>query len=377
MKKIALCIALALITLTSGAKEKEEIKVTPISADADAANNGLIYALPQTVIRVRIEAELSIKKAGPYYKYSNKYLNLSDVITENSKTWKIVSADIETIGNADNSRRFKITSSGCNLPAVNLESDGHILGINLPFKHGRHKDIDQSCDKQSRDIKDISFDDIRLDKSILTKTSTASMAEETAITIYKLREKRMALLGGDESTILNDEGSYKQVLKQLEKQEDDLLSLFVGKEEIIKVVKYFDVTPNPTGESSVVLLRFSESEGFLNAMDLAGKPVYVDFVFNSNNRVNEYSEQSKQRKAEPLTGFRYIIPGTVNVKVIDRKTLLTEKTCFCAQNGQIATLPAQLLTDKSVSIRLDSSTGALIGIDYNSSDSKNNKWEKK
>ncbi|MBP5366034.1 MAG: DUF4831 family protein [Bacteroidales bacterium] len=372
MNKLSCIAILALLSfLPATAKDKADIKVIPAAEDFDAINNGIIYSLPQTIIRVRIEAELTIQKAGPFYKYSNRYLNLNNVIIEDSKKWSIKSASIETYGKADMKKRFKVVATNSTLPAIVLSTDNTIVGVNARER------VKRECDETVFDKdEELTFDDVRLDKSILTKTSSAAMAEETAVMIYKLREKRMMLLGGDEATILHDEGSYKQVLAQIEKQENDLVSLFAGREKKIKVVKYFDITPESASSNGNVLLRFSEKDGFLDVMDLSGKPVYVDIAFNEPPRINEYGAQSKQRKAAPLYGLRYIIPGSINVKIIDRNILLTEKNILCTQNGQVATLPADMLADKDVSILFDNATGAIKQIKYNNESNKA-KWEKK
>ena len=154
-----------------------------------------------------------------------------------------------------------------------------------------------------------------------------------------------------------------------------MVSLFAGREKKIKVAKFFDITPESASSNGNVLLRFSEKDGFLDVMDLAGKPVYVDIAFNEPPRINEYGAMSKQRKAAPLYGLRYIIPGSINVKIIDRNILLTEENILCSQNGQVATLPADMLADKNVSILFDNATGAIKQIKYNSETDK--KWEKK
>lgn len=358
MKK-AIIIALALFTLapTAQPKDKEAITVTAVTADADAANNGLIYSLPQTVVTVRVTAELTICKAGPYYKYSNKCLNLSNVITEDSHAWRIVSAEIGSYGIADATRRYKISATNTSLPQIALTDDNILAAINGDCPEARIKPCDVSPE-----IPELNFDDVKLDKSVLTKTSTAAMAEEAALTIYRLREQRMSLLGGEDATVLNDRGSYDRVLEELEQLENDHLSLFVGKKITLRFVRYFELVPDVSGTSSSVLFRFSEEQGFLGAMDLNGKPVYVDVAFDKSTQLSEYSATSKQRQAEPADGLRYIMPGAMNVKVIDRNVLIAEANLLCSQNGQIVTLPAALLLDTDRQLLFNTTNGALRSI---------------
>jgi hypothetical protein len=356
MKYIILSLFAAMIATSAIARDKNIVSVTPVSEDADAANGGIIYALPKTAVRITIEAELTIEKVGPYYKYSNRYLNLTNVITENSKRWRITGAKVETLGVADYSRRYKISATET-LPAVSLTSAGVLNGINITNCATENVDNDDNSDV----IYDVNFDDIQLEKAVLTKTSTAAMAEEAAQAIYRFREKRMSLLGGDDATILHDEGSYNAVMQRLDKLENDYISLFAGRRATFHVVKSFILTPSPNGEKSTVIVRFTENDGFVDAMNIAGQPIYADFTF-SNNNVPTYAEDSKQRKKVPVDGLRYIIPGNLNVKIFDRSNLLTEVNVLSAQNGQIATLPASILTDNTKSIIINTINGSLMRI---------------
>ncbi len=346
----------------SEAKEAEKsITVTPIENDADAANNGVIYSLPATALRIRVDAEMTVETVGPYYKYSNKYLNLSDVITENKTTWKIANVSIDTYGVANSDRQYKISTSGnAALPAISLANDGVLLGLNIA-KPNEKKDRPHEKPKKEQST---SFDGIPLEREILMKTSTAAMAEEAANAIYRLRQKRLSLLGGEDAIVLNDEGSYKRVLNELDKLEAEYVSLFAGIRQKVKVTRYFTVIPDPNGVKSNVLLRFSEKDGFLDVMDLNGKPVYIDVTFEKKKSINELSSTSKQRASSPLTGLRYIVPGTVNVKIVDRNILLLEKDIPCSQNGQVLTLPASVLLSETVKIELDPSNGSLKSISY-------------
>lgn len=358
MKRIALlALATTLALSNADAKDKETISITPVSQDADAANDGIIYSLPKTIVRVKVEAEVTIKKAGPYYRYSNKYLNLTDVITEDSKKWKISNVSIETYGKADNARRFKI--SGAPFPSVTLTGDNVLCGINAKCKQVIDDEVVFA--NNNVNLPEITFDDVRLGGNVLTKTSTAAMAEEVAHSIYKLREKRFSLLGGEDATVLHDEGSYDRVLKEISALEAEYMSLFTGKTETVKVVKYYEMEPGAVSLNNTVLFRFSENEGFMGVMDITGKPVYIDLEFNTDRKVNAYEDNTKQRKQKPVTGLRYIIPGEVTVKIIDRNIQIAEKTILCTENGQEATLPLEMLTD-GYSIRFDVTNGSVISI---------------
>lgn len=354
-----LCACFMTASLSSYAKDVKSIKVVPVNQDDDAANSGVVYALPKTLLRVRVDAELTIEKVGPFYKYSNKYLNISDVITQDSKSWKIVSASVETKSIADLSKRYKIYSdNSSSLPCVALSSDGILRGLNIPYS----EDVETICEANPSTVDDVDFLSVPLNQQVLTKTSNAAMAEQAAQSIYSLRDKRLAILGGEESTLLSDAGSYDRVLAEISRLEQEHLELFVGKRKVVRITRYFEIEPSSENE---VIARFSEKDGFLSTMDLTGKPIYIEVSTGSNEKLHSYPEGSKQRKAAPLNGLRYCIPVVATVKVLDRNNLLVEKQLLISQGGQIATLPVSYLTDENVQILFEPSTGALLSISTN------------
>lgn len=361
MKNIALVLP-ALLCAFAVANAKEPVRsalVKPIVEDADAAHGGIIYALPKTALRIRIDAELTIEKEGPYYRYSNKYLNLSNAVKADKETWRIVAAEVETFGKADTDKMYKITTLNADAPAVVLTTEGVLAGINTCYTEPAEQQV---CAVGANQLVD--FESVKHERSVLTKTSSAAMAEETANAIYRLREKRLSLLGGEDATILHDRGSYERVLAELDSLEAEYVSLFAGKRLTIRTSRYYTLTPDPQGTASTVLLRFSEQTGFLDAMDLSGKPVYVDVAFTQGKRLAELPATSKQRKDKPVDGLRYTLPGQMNVKVVDRNILLCEKTVACGQNGQTLTLPTNILLNPNAHVEFDPATGALRGISY-------------
>ena len=352
--------AVVLLSSQTGAegKDKESVVVTPIGQEADAANGGVIYALPQTVVRIKLTAQVVVSTAGPFYKYSTRYMNLTNVVTANSISWKLTGAEVMTVGVADNTRRFRIEATPAgSMPSLSLTSDGVLTAVNASAP--------SSVAEESQDVSPAvayaSFDHIQLPGSVQTRTSTAAMAEACANVIFQLRDSRIELLSGSKDASLPDAGSYATVLSRLDRLEADYVSLFAGVSDTLTAVRYVDVMPDYSGANSMVPIRFSETHGFLDALDLTGKPVYVDVEFDDAARVNAYAEGSKQRKSAPLTGLRYCIPGYLNVKVLDRNNLLTQKTVRCSQNGQTATLPAEMML--GCKIVLDPANGALVSVE--------------
>ena len=356
--------ALALMALAAGAGASAQTKnaaitVSAVGTDADEANGGFVYALPQTVIRFRVEAEVTQRKVGPFYRYSKKYLNIDNVITDDETQWQLKSVSIGTRGTADRNRRFRVAATGgAAMPVFGLTADGVLATVGAVPMPAERPAADDAAEP---DLTELNFDDVPLDNSVLTKTSTAAMAEETAFAIYRLRQQRMSLLNGEAQSHLPDAESYAAVLARLDEVERQYVSLFAGKEVRQKVVRYFELVPDRFTPAGTVLFRFSTQKGFLDVMDLNGTPVYADVTIHNDQRLSELPATSKQRKQSPLTGLRYVLPGRVTVKVIDRNIPMAEATVDCAQTGQVATLPPAMAAPGLV-LRFDTTTGAMLTV---------------
>ncbi len=357
MKKIICLLMLATCLTEISAKDKTTVSIVEVNKDADAANGGLIYSLPQTVVRIKLTARVVVQTAGPFYKYSTRYLNMTDVVTANSMKWQMVSAEVSSKGIADPAKRYKISSEQASqLPFVCTDTDGKILAFNKQIKnHRKHRKERYEATPTYFDMSKIS-----LPGQVLQRTSTASMAEECANVIYSLREARIDLISGDKETRLPDAGAYKTALDRLDKEEADLVSLFAGRRDTLYISRIVEIVPDYAGSDSNVPVRFSETTGFVDAMDLSGKPIYVDMTFDDTNKVSVYAEGSKQRKSAPIGGLQYYIPSNLTIKVLDRNHLLTEARIRCTQNAQIATLPTEYAAEKEVIF--DPTTGAIVSV---------------
>lgn len=357
----AKALTVALLTLgavNSQAKDNGgSISVSPVGQDADAANGGIVYALPKTVLRVKLTARAIVETAGPYYQYSTRLLNLTDVVMKNATHWTLISADVETIGQADYAKRFKVVAhEGAQLPSLDLSPDGVLQVVNGVGT------IDASTGDvvAQKSVAYADFSGVPLSQSTLSRTSKAAMADDVAQSIYALRDARLSLISGDKEASLPDVGSFREALNRIDDMEHQMVELFAGRRDTVIVTKVVDIVPDYDGEKSIIPVRFSETDGFVDALDLTGKPVYVDLEFSDSNKLNSIPEGSKARKSSPLSGLRYCVPSCLAVRVLDRNILLCQKSVLCSQGGQVAELPAAML--QTHVIRLDPATGALRSV---------------
>ena len=78
MNHIQCSLAVAL-TVVCGLQSVEAQTTQKFTA-AKHNEYGLVYSLPVTHVRIMVEAEKTVSKAGPFYKYAKKYLGIDNVV---------------------------------------------------------------------------------------------------------------------------------------------------------------------------------------------------------------------------------------------------------------------------------------------------------
>ncbi len=356
------CLAsFALLACHSTQIIPSKAQVKPVSEVNDATVNSLMYYLPKTVLRIEVDLEKTISKVGPFYRYSKKLLNVSEVITEDKQEWKIADIRLSSYGVVDESQHYMISYSGHNVaPLVHLNSQGLLAGINLSDEMNCSPALKEITTQETPNLEDVNFDDVPLLEKQLTKTSTTAMADDAAAFIYKIRKRRFKIISSKYKETPPDGQSYQTVLEELNTLEKQYLELFVGKKETYKTTKVLFLEPGIGSGNTDVLFRFSSLNGMVDKMDLSGTPVYIEWEQERQRPLPNTKPQKV--KVEPKYGLYYRLPGKMMVKIIDRNILLKEQEVEVAQFGQVVSLPPDLLEQDDIEIKFHPETGALKSI---------------
>lgn len=327
MKKIVLLLSILFIATLGFAQEVESI------SDLDPDDKGVVYALPKTVLEIKLEISHTYKKAGPYFRYAQRLLNATDVITEDSETYSISKVKIYTIGVADSSKTYVV--EGCKSflgNYITTNSKGIIKGINIPFETAALDKKDNCSNKKCNKKKDPNFDLSAYSEEQLTASTTAKMAETAAKEIFRLREARLDLITGTNEKVPEDGESLKKMLSELDKAEAALMELFVGKTTVIKTKETIEYTPKATVKNEVIA-RISSITGLVDSKDLSGAPIYIS-ITAKKSELESVSEKTK--------GIYYNLPGSALVKVTNGEDELYNDEITIAQFGTVQALPLKL-----------------------------------
>ena len=318
----------------------------------------LVYSLPVTRLNVTIEAEITVKKPGEFYKYAKKYLNIDNPITQESHSATLKSATVTTNGMPDPDRRYAVQFKSGTAPYMLLGANGVPLAINtektmsdnapeLPVAHpAPPTPLETPAARQV------------VSEEMAQSQSTAKRAELAAASLFAIRQTPSDLITGQAEQTPPDGKSLQLMLDNLEAQEQALMAMFVGTTSTRTDVASFSITPD--GDiTDMVVARISPLDGIIDPDDLSGDPVYL------NLKVTQQGEIPVSEKGEelpfPKKGLAYCIPGTALVSITYRGDVYFENDEEMAQFGIVYGLAPNSFTDRKAPIYVifDPATGAI------------------
>lgn len=355
MKKFA-SLLLLLISMNMMA----QVEVTAFNA---GMAEGVTYFLPDTRLEFTVRAQCVTSTPGEFARYADRFLRITDAITDESKEWSLTGVDVKSTGVPNEANAFTVSINDNVASNLRLTNDGIIQAVNRDVEP---VDIPE---KQQRKVKRVD-PRVYFTEEILQSTSTAKMAELIAKEIYAIRESKLSITRGTADNMPKDGLSMQLVLDELDLQERTLTELFTGH---VDTVSYeCNIRFMPTVESDTaraVLFRFSRKMGILERDDLAGSPVYYDFDVKEKIEVPQVEETNKLlkllKKGEvKKEGICYIVPRRAKLKIYSLGKIFFEDELPFAQFGTVEVLSKKLFGKNSnTKVLFDTATGGIISID--------------
>ena len=352
-----LLLAAALLPVTATAQTAQRLSATK------ANDYGLAYNLPRTMLRVTLEAEVTVKKPGEFYRYAPKYLNVSNPITKESHSVKLLSAVIGSHGAPDTEETYTIQFKSGYPVYVTIDAAGIPLGINT--EETAEPDVTAMPEAMPAKPTPLETPAARqvISEEMLQSQSTAKRAELAAQAIFAIRQTRSDLITGQADNMPPDGKSLQLMLDNLQAQEEALTAMFLGTTSVSTQVESFTVNPDilvDNDKGRVAVARLSAVEGIVGADDLSGSPVYLDLTTLSRGEmpVNEKG----QTLTFPKNGIPYRIPGELRATVLYDGDIFATRDIQASQLGITYGLAPNSFTDKKAPIYViyDQTTGAIL-----------------
>lgn len=342
MKNIIVLFSL-LLSFSIAAQTKVSKRV------ATKSNNfGVTYSLPKTQLIIDVEIIKTTEKAGPYYQYAEKYLGITDIVTEDAVTYELGKVTLINKGIPDQDQSYKVEfKQGTVAPYVFLTEEGLLCTINADYTPPVETELETV--RKSGIVKEKVVNISSLSEELLMAGTTSKQAEVAAKQIYRIRESRMNILTGEADNMPPDGDAMKLVIGELDSQEQSLTNLFTGVRN--KEMSHHDVSIIPADDlDKKVFFRFSKKMGVLDADDLGGEPVYLTLKATEKAPVLDPKEAAK--KAKSMKGVIYNLPGKANIDITLNKRSLFKGEVQITQFGTQESLAPVMLEDKKAPVKV-------------------------
>ena len=323
----------------------------------------IVYCMPQTQLLLTAEYDEIVTEVGQFYQYSERYLGTKDVITKAERQFVLTGMKLKPTAVADTTRTYVLRDKNVKLQWVSLSPFGTLTGYNLPSEPKTNKHAPNG--RQAGNSKTETFigtehtHPMPLLEEQLMASSTAKMAEGAAKQIYRIREMRLNMLAGEVEKAPADGEAMKLILKEMDKREQELTALFVGRRIVTHHKQCFTYTPANTDKTPAeqVLFRFSKHFGIVAADDLSGEPVTVHLSKNAHQLV------TPEKPAKKTEGSLYYnLPGSGELVVTYDEQEMINHPVTVAQWGVSVPVNNALLGG-TTRIIFDPLTGALVSIE--------------
>lgn len=319
-----------------------------VKKNAAKSNNfGITYSLPKTTLIINAELTKVTSKAGPYYKYAEKYLGVKDAVTEDNVYYELGKITVENKGIPDPDNTFIVEfKAGTVAPYACLTEEGLICTINAEYE----SQAPTAAPVKKNPVEEAAASDASVyTEELLMAGSVSKQAEVAAKQIYRIRESRMNILTGEADNVPPDGEAMKLVIKQLEDQEKALMNLFVGTKTLENSMYTTTIVPEGDVERDV-LFRFSRLMGIVKADDLGGTPVYLSL--KATDRAPEPDPKEAAKKEKSMKGIIYNVPGKAELDITMNRKSLFKGEVQVAQFGTQENLVPVIFENKKVPVKV-------------------------
>lgn len=363
MQKVALSILIAVAIMGCS---KKPTQVLDISATKTISPVGFIYALPKTGFEVTVESQCVQYLPGPYAQFAEKYLGIKNIKGEPKSEWQIEKLIVKSFLEADMQQLYVVEStSGNQLNFIELNKNGLIVPLrNIHFS--KDDELNSNSREQngltlytdlshtpfiasertthiSRVFQDSAFVRVPVQKTIIVEKSIEDKAKEAADFIFSLRKRRLDLLSGDADFVAEGK-AVEAVLKEINRLENEYVSLFIGKSQSYSVSNVFTYMPTSEASNSIILFRFSTTKGVLPVSDLSGSPVLISATIDEQWLNTDVFSAIAAEKSKPRPdALYYRIPVPVIVRITFGPNELFSKRETALQFGPLVRIPAKYI----------------------------------
>lgn len=370
LAKLAYLILSALIAGSCGTSNKlndSKYVITPLSGKINISEGSIVYGLPLTVLDINIEAERIVEKPGPYARYAEEFLGLTDIVKTEDEHWSVRQVTICSHEELDPSEFYLIEGSSLfQTDILALKKAGLVLDLNpeiynseLNYNQGKDADhsnqriSDLGADEYFQDRKDTIYKVVSVDTAFIKipylaekkqKLTIEQLAEKAAVRLMEIRDGKHMILTG-ETNVFPQSSAAIDEMNRLEK---DYTDLFAGK--IFRERRSFNYQIIPGRDligKQVTVCSFSESAGPVASTDKSGVSFTVEFIPELKTKPLTLITRSKPESSSQRTDrLYYRTPDVVSIKTSLGNKVLNTSRKLIYQFGEVVQLPSNYIIGK-------------------------------
>jgi hypothetical protein len=361
--RLIISISLILIIATGCFIIKPSVKTVHLEDVDSVRPSGMIYALPQTVMKIGIEM-LEIKTyKGPYYRFADKYLGISGVPEINKSRWLVKNVTLTTFSETDPDQYYMIAPIKRTFEPGNimyLSDEGFIMDlkkldafaveskkINLFNKTPGilytnltvTRNIEQSTDTLYKTIlTDTSFIRLPVLKNEMVAKTIDERAEEAADFIIEIRNGRFELLTG-QSDFYPEGRALEFAVNRLDELEEECLSLFIGKTvEITRSFEFWYIPRSGEVYENIELFEYADQKGI--SREITGSGKVVSLLIKKVDKTRVLDAYMTIKDEDNMNRLYYRIPDIAEVEIQDGGRPVFNDRIPVYQYGTILSMPA-------------------------------------
>lgn len=285
----------------------------------------ITYALPSTTILVKVQVQQEQFFAGPYARYARRMLNM-DVRSQDGVTSSVKSIEIQPVVEADPSALY--TCEGENASLLQLSAQGLVslpgqgkgtvawrfpapaqadytnAGLTSPEKTVTTIEYHQEISEEGDTLR------VPIEQKMLVDKSPEDKAAEAAETLLQIRQHRQNIASGNTDASFAGE-AMAAALKELDRQEQEYLSLFRGYSVRSNYNAIFEVTPQQDLPNQRYLVFRLTEEGPVSSEGIKGVPYYMELEAEPLPGDDENADRRKGRGSM----IQYRIPAICKLRL--------------------------------------------------------------
>ncbi|PKO98279.1 MAG: hypothetical protein CVU13_10520 [Bacteroidetes bacterium HGW-Bacteroidetes-8] len=350
--------ALLLIVMFAGATESRSQFINP--GDKIPAG-AIVYSLPVTSLHFIVEVTYESFTAGPYARFSQKYLGVQ-AREESGDAYQISNVEVIPYIEADQSANIALNLGNSKTASANfMEMINQGLIMWSDSYAGKSEKL-RFPDMKSNTlfVKSMSTSNLTSEKSTLYRTASSptgsersavqqsqvveksaeKRAEESANMIFKLRTKRLEIITGETDATFSGD-ALRAAIDEINRLEDEYLGLFFGKIRSGSQKMSFDVMPKADNEKQIyIAFRLSDTQGLLPSNNLAGRPIVLELLKESEQPGVTMDVTSGRGRVV------YRKPAMMNLRLMDGQNVLMQSRVPVYQLGNLLSFPLEIATGK-------------------------------